>query len=148
MVTLFLKQLDHAQDLPLPSYATDGASGLDLPAALESDIILQPGERALFPTGLIAQIPEGYEGQIRTRSGLSLKQGLMVLNSPGTIDADYRGEIKVLLINMGQEAVMLHRGMRIAQLVICPVTRVRISAMSLVDQTVRGTGGFGSTGVL
>ncbi|SRR5579883_265503 len=148
MITLTLKKLEHAHDLPLPEYATEGASGLDLRAAIDKNLTLQPGERLLLPTGIIVQIPFGYEGQVRTRSGLSLKEGLMVLNSPGTIDSDYRGEIQVLMINMGQTSVTIHRGMRIAQLVIAPVAHVRISPVSVVEETVRGVGGFGSTGVL
>jgi dUTP pyrophosphatase len=148
MMTLTIKQLDHATDLPLPAYATEGASGLDLRAAIKDTSVIEPGERMLLPTGLMTQIPSGYEGQIRSRSGLALKEGLIVLNSPGTIDSDYRGELHVLMINMGQAPATIERGMRIAQLVIAPVIHVRIVSVRSMEETVRGVGAFGSTGVL
>jgi dUTP pyrophosphatase len=133
----------------LPQYATPDSAGVDLVAVLEVPIHLKPLARALIPTGLHMAIPRGFEGQVRPRSGLALKQGLTVLNSPGTIDADYRGEIKVILINLSENEVMIEHGMRIAQLVIAPVTQVAFSPIETdsLDETVRGSGGFGSTGV-
>ncbi|MEN3160816.1 dUTP diphosphatase [Tistrella mobilis] len=141
-------RLDHGRDLPLPEMKTAGAAGLDLPAAVPADapIMLAPGGRTLVPTGLTMAIPEGYEGQVRPRSGLAFSQGVTVLNAPGTIDADYRGELKVLLINLGDAPVEITRGMRIAQLVIAPVTATRLVEVEALDDTVRGAGGFGSTG--
>jgi dUTP pyrophosphatase len=141
-------RLDHGRDLPLPEMKTAGAAGLDLPAAVPADtpIVLAPGGRALVPTGLTMAIPEGYEGQVRPRSGLAFSQGVTVLNAPGTIDADYRGELKVLLVNLGNAPVEITRGMRIAQLVIAPVTATRLVEVEALDDTVRGAGGFGSTG--
>lgn len=141
-------RLDHGRDLPLPEMKTAGAAGLDLPAAVPADapIMLAPGGRALVPTGLTMAIPEGYEGQVRPRSGLAFSQGVTVLNAPGTIDADYRGELKVLLVNLGDAPVEITRGMRIAQLVIAPVTATRLVEVEALDDTVRGAGGFGSTG--
>jgi len=145
-VILKVKRLPHARDLPLPSYATPHSSGLDLRAAVEGEVRIKPGERVLIPTGLVIEIPEGYEGQVRPRSGLALKKGLTVLNAPGTIDADYRGEVKVILVNLGNEEVVIQRGERIAQLVIAPVQRVEVVEVEEVSQTERGEGGFGSTG--
>ncbi|HAE48081.1 MAG: dUTP diphosphatase [Tistrella sp.] len=141
-------RLDHGRDLPLPEMKTAGAAGLDLPAAVPADapIMLAPGRRTLVPTGLTMAIPEGYEGQVRPRSGLAFSQGVTVLNAPGTIDADYRGELKVLLVNLGDAPVEITRGMRIAQLVIAPVTATRLVEVEALDGTVRGAGGFGSTG--
>ncbi|KYO51595.1 dUTP diphosphatase [Tistrella mobilis] len=141
-------RLDHGRDLPLPEMKTAGAAGLDLPAAVPADapIMLAPGGRTLVPTGLTMAIPEGYEGQVRPRSGLAFSQGVTVLNAPGTIDADYRGELKVLLVNLGDAPVEITRGMRIAQLVIAPVTATRLVEVEALDDTVRGAGGFGSTG--
>lgn len=141
-------RLDHGRDLPLPEMKTAGAAGLDLPAAVPADapIMLAPGGRTLVPTGLTMAIPEGYEGQVRPRSGLAFSQGVTVLNAPGTIDADYRGELKVLLVNLGDAPVEITRGMRIAQLVITPVTATRLVEVEALDDTVRGAGGFGSTG--
>ena len=135
------------EDLGLPSYATEGAAGLDLRAALTEPLTLQSGHRTAVPTGLKMAIPLGFEGSIRPRSGLAFKHGLTVTNSPGTIDADYRGEVKVLLVNLGQEAVTLKRGERIAQLLITPVAHVKVEQVSQLDDTVRGEGGFGHTGV-
>jgi len=145
-VKIKVKRLPHAEGLPLPSYATSHSSGLDLRAAVEKPVRIKPGERVLIPTGLIIEIPEGYEGQVRPRSGLAWKKGLTVLNAPGTIDADYRGEVKVILINLGNEEVVIERGERIAQLVIAPVQRVEVVEVEEVSQTQRGEGGFGSTG--
>ncbi|MCR4962513.1 MAG: dUTP diphosphatase [Firmicutes bacterium] len=137
--------LPHGQGLPLPAYQSLQAAGLDLPAAVAQPVILAPGERALIPTGLALEIPAGFEGQVRPRSGLALRQGITVLNSPGTIDADYRGEIQVILINLGQEAVEISRGMRIAQLVIAPVMQASLAEAGLSDSE-RGAGGFGHSG--
>lgn len=133
----------------LPCYASDGAAGLDLQAALRAPLTLQPGERIAVPTGLSLALPPGHEGQVRPRSGLALKRGLTVANAPGTIDEDYRGEVQVLLVNLGREAQVIEPGDRIAQLVIAPVTRVVVTEVESADglgETVRGEGGFGSTG--
>src|SRR5579872_5189993 len=134
-------------DLGLPAYATERAAGLDLKASLTEPVILKPGERGVIPTGLKMAIPEGFEGCVRPRSGLAMKQGLTLTNAPGTIDSDYRGEVKVLVINLGQEPVTLKRGDRIAQLLISPVAHARVVQVERVDETVRGAGGFGHTGV-
>jgi len=142
-----VKRLPHAKDLPLPYYATDYASGFDLIAAVEEPVIIKPMERKVIPTGIVIELPEGFEAQIRPRSGLALKYGITLLNSPGTIDADYRGEINVLLINLGQEEFVVKRGDRIAQMVICPVVRVLLEEVQELTPTERGPNGFGSTGV-
>jgi dUTP pyrophosphatase len=142
-----LIQLEHGQDLPLPAYATALAAGVDLYAANDEDITLDTLDRALIPTGIAIALPAGYEAQIRPRSGLAFKQGISLVNTPGTIDADYRGEIKVLLINLGKEPVVISRGMRIAQMVIAPVSQVQFQLSESLDDTARGSGGFGSTGV-
>jgi dUTP pyrophosphatase len=134
--------MDHAPGPP--SYATPDSAGMDLRAA--EAVVLPPGGRALIPTGLAIALPTGFEGQVRPRSGLALKHGVTVLNAPGTIDADYRGEIKVLLVNLGQAEVRFDRGERIAQLVVAPVTRVRLVPVTSLDETARGAGGFGSSG--
>ena len=134
-----------AEDLPLPSYATEGAAGLDLRAALAGRLVLGPGERALVPTGLRFAVPAGYEAQVRPRSGLALRHGIVLPNSPGTIDSDYRGEVQVILWNAGPEPFAIERGDRIAQLVIAPVAHVELEESAL-DETPRGGGGFGSTG--
>ncbi len=147
MLRVKVKRLPHGEGIELPSYATEHSTGLDLRAALLEPVSLKPMERVLVPTGFIFEIPEGYEGQVRPRSGLALKKGITVLNSPGTIDSDYRGEVKVLLINLGAEEVIIERGERIAQLVIAPVSRVQIVEVEEVSATARGDGGFGSTGV-
>ena len=138
-----------AHGLGLPVYASAGAAGADLAAAVaaEAPVTLAAGARALVPTGIRLAVPSGYEAQIRPRSGLALRHGLALVNSPGTIDSDYRGEVQVLLINLGQEAVVIERGMRIAQMVIAPVTRAEFVAGPLGEDTVRGAGGFGSTGI-
>lgn len=147
--SLKIDRLPHAEGLELPSYKTEGAAGLDLSAALPADqpLELPAGARALVPTGLILAILPGYEGQVRPRSGLALDHGVTVLNSPGTIDADYRGEVQVLLINHGPAPFRVTRGMRIAQLVIAPVARAEVRLTETLESTQRGSGGFGSTGV-
>jgi len=146
---LGLVRLPHAQDIALPSYETEGAAGMDVRAAIEVDqpLVLSPGKRALVPTGLIFEIPAGYEVQIRPRSGLALKHGITCLNSPGTIDCDYRGEVKVILANLGEDDFTIERGMRIAQMVVAPVTRIVIAEIGQTSETARGASGFGSTGV-
>ncbi|MEZ2131965.1 MULTISPECIES: dUTP diphosphatase [unclassified Sinorhizobium] len=147
--TLNLIRLSHAQGIDLPAYETKGAAGMDLRAAVAEDapLTIAPGKRALVPTGLIFEIPEGFEGQVRPRSGLAFKHGITCLNTPGTIDSDYRGEVKVLLINLGEELFEIARGMRIAQMVIAPAIQARIAEISEASETKRGAGGFGSTGV-
>jgi dUTP pyrophosphatase len=141
-------RLPHGKDLPLPSYQSALAAGLDLMAAVPADapVTIAAGERALIPTGIAIALAEGTEGQVRPRSGLAARHGLTVLNAPGTIDADYRGEIQVLLINHGNDSVAITRGMRIAQLVIAPITRAQLRETDSLDETRRGVGGFGSTG--
>jgi dUTP pyrophosphatase len=145
-VAVAVLKLPHGQDLPLPRYATADSAGLDLIAAVADALALEPGDRALVPTGIAIALPRGYEAQVRPRSGLALKFGVTTLNAPGTIDADYRGEIGVILINHGRERVTIQRGDRIAQLVVAPVTRVRWDERLALDGTVRGAGGFGSSG--
>lgn len=142
-----VKRLPHGEGIELPSYATEHSAGLDLRAAVEEPVVLKPLERVLIPTGFVFEIPEGYEGQVRPRSGLALRKGVTVLNSPGTVDSDYRGEVKVLLVNLGREEVVINRGDRIAQMVIAPVSRVEVVEVEEVSQTSRGEGGFGSTGM-
>ena len=141
-------QLPHAKGLPLPAYQTEHAAGVDLVAAIDAGDVLRldRGARVLVPTGLILELPEGLEAQVRPRSGLAIKHGITVLNSPGTIDADYRGEVQVILINLGQKSFVIERGERIAQLVVAPVTRVQLVEAKAVTKTARGAGGFGSTG--
>jgi dUTP pyrophosphatase len=142
-----IRRLPHSEGLDLPAYATIGAAGMDLLAAILCDkIIISPGGRALIPTGLSIALPAGYELQIRPRSGLALKNGIMVANSPGTIDEDYRGEIGIILLNAGNEDFTICRGMRIAQAVLAPVIQVQWVEVDTLDETVRGVGGFGSTG--
>ena len=145
---LQVMRLPHGADLPLPSYQSDGAAGLDLVAALAADapVNIKPGDRAMIPTGLAIALPAGTEGQVRPRSGLAARHGITVLNAPGTIDADYRGEIQVILVNLGQESFTVARGMRIAQLVITPAMQVTICETVDLDETTRGVAGFGSTG--
>ena len=133
-------------DLPLPSYETDHAAGMDLRAALTEPVTLAPGERTLIPTGIRIALPEGYEAQIRPRSGLAIRQGISMVNTPGTIDADYRGEIGVILVNLGSAPFTIRRGERIAQMVIAPVLRAAFDLVETLDETDRGAGGFGSTG--
>lgn len=141
-------RMPHAHGLDLPAYESAGAAGMDLRAAVADDrpLLLLPGRRGLVPTGLILEIPEGFEAQVRPRSGLAFKHGITCLNTPGTIDSDYRGEVKVLLVNLGDEDFTVTRGMRIAQLVIAPVVRAAIEERSLAGETSRGSNGFGSTG--
>ena len=139
-------RLPHGIGLPLPAYATPGAAGCDLLAAVDGAVTLAPGIRALVPTGLLIAVPAGYELQIRPRSGLALKHGIMVANSPGTIDEDYRGELQVILLNAGTEPFVIERGMRIAQAVLAPVVRAEWMEVEALDATMRGTAGFGSTG--
>jgi dUTP pyrophosphatase len=143
-----VKRLAHGAGLPLPSRASAGAAGLDLAAAVPEDapLTLAPGARALVPTGFAFALPDGHEGQVRPRSGLAAKHGVTVLNAPGTIDADYRGEVQVILINHGDEPVVIRRGERVAQLVVAPVTRAEVAEVAGLDETARGAGGFGSTG--
>lgn len=146
MVDVALKRLPHSNGLPLPAYQTDDAAGLDLLAAVEEPITLAPLGRSLVPTGLAIALPSGYEAQIRPRSGLAAKHGVTVLNSPGTVDADYRGEVKVILINLSDTPFTVSRGERIAQMVIAPVSRAQFVETEALDATNRGAGGFGSTG--
>jgi len=143
-----ITRLAHGRDLPLPSYQSAHAAGLDLLAAVPAaaPLTIAPRDRALVPTGIAIALPENHEGQVRPRSGLAARHGLTVLNAPGTIDADYRGEIQVLLVNLGTEPVTITRGMRIAQLIIAPVVHAHISDVASLDETTRGSGGFGSTG--
>ncbi|MEX2616146.1 MAG: dUTP diphosphatase [Alphaproteobacteria bacterium] len=145
-VTVPVQRLPHGADLPLPEYATAGSAGLDLLAANADPMTLAPGARILVPTGLAIALPQGYEAQVRPRSGLALKNGITVLNSPGTVDADYRGEIGVILANLGTEPFAISRGMRIAQMVVAPVTRIAWAEADALPGTARGAGGYGSTG--
>lgn len=145
-VEVAVTRLPHGADLELPSYETDDAAGMDLRAAVTDDVVLAPGERALIPTGLAIALPSGYEAQVRPRSGLALRNGISLVNTPGTIDADYRGEVGVILINHGTEAFTVDRGMRVAQMVIAPVTQASWLETDNLSDTARGAGGFGSTG--
>ena len=144
---VFVQRLPHAHDLPLPGYMTAGAAGMDLLAAVAGPLTLLPGKRALVPTGLQLALPAGVEAQVRPRSGLAIKHGISVLNSPGTIDADYRGEIKIILANLGEEPFVVKRGDRIAQLVFGRVFRASFSEVETLPETGRGEGGFGHTGM-
>lgn len=139
-------RLPHAEGLPLPAYATAGAAGMDLIAAVAAPLTIPPGGRVLVPTGLRIALPPGYEMQVRPRSGLALKHGIVLPNSPGTVDEDYRGELQVIVMNAGQDPFTVERGMRIAQAVVAPVSRVVWHAVEAIDETARGGGGFGSTG--
>lgn len=147
-VPIAVRRLPHGDGLPLPAYQSVGASGLDLVAAVAADskIVIEPGARHLVPTGLAMQLPNGFEAQVRPRSGLATKYGVTVLNAPGTIDSDYRGEISVLLANFGSEPFEVSRGVRIAQLIVAPVVRAALTIVQELDTTARGAGGFGSTG--
>lgn len=145
-ITVAVKRLPHGADLALPSYATAGAAGMDLLAALAQPVTLSPGARALVPTGLTIALPAGYEAQVRPRSGLALKHGITVLNSPGTVDADYRGEVGVILVNHGDAPFTINRGERIAQMVVAPVSMAAWNEVADLPSTARGEGGFGSTG--
>jgi dUTP pyrophosphatase len=142
-----LQRLPAARDLPLPAPASPGSSGFDLRAALEEETVLRPGERLRVPTGLVLEIPPGWEGQVRPRSGLALRHGIGVVNAPGTIDSDYRGEVAVILVNLGEAPFAIQRGDRIAQLVIAPVAAVEWEEADALDESARGSGGFGFTGV-
>lgn len=148
MTDLDIMRLPHGQDLPLPSYQSPLAAGLDLMAAVPADapLTIAPGARALIPTGIAIALPQGYEAQVRPRSGLAVRHGLTVLNAPGTVDADYRGEVQVLLVNHGTESVAITRGMRIAQLVLAAVEHAQLREVASLTKTQRGSGGFGSTG--
>jgi dUTP pyrophosphatase len=143
-----LLRLPHGGDLPLPAYQSEHASGLDLYAAVPAEIpvVLAPGQRAMIPTGIAVSLPSGTEAQVRPRSGLAIRHGVTVLNAPGTVDADYRGEIQVILVNLGQEAFVIERGMRIAQFVIAPTLKAALLEVARLDETMRGVEGFGSTG--
>ena len=143
---ILFKTLPHAQDLLLPAYATAHSVGMDLAAAVEEDLVIEPGQICLVPTGLMIAVPDGYEAQIRPRSGLALDHGITVPNSPGTVDPDYRGEVKVILLNLGSEPFRVNRGMRIAQMVIAPVVQAVLSIVDELPPTERGKGGFGHSG--
>ena len=144
---LSIMRLDHARDLPLPAYATEGSAGLDLLAAIDGDIELKPGARALVPCGIAIALPLGFEAQVRPRSGLAVKHGVTLLNAPGTIDSDYRGEVKAALVNLGTDSFRIARGMKIAQLIVARYEQVQLSEVSELPESARGTGGFGSTGL-
>jgi dUTP pyrophosphatase len=144
--TVEVVRLAHGADLPLPAYESAGAAGMDLRAAVDEPVVLAPGGRAAIPTGVAIALPAGFEGQVRPRSGFALREGVTTLNTPGTIDSDYRGEVKVILINHGAQAVTVRRGDRIAQLVVAPVTQAVWAEVARLDETARGAGGFGSTG--
>lgn len=148
MINVAVTKLPHAEGIDLPAYATEHSAGMDLCAAVAGDLVLAPGARTLVPTGLRIALPEGYEAQVRPRSGLALKHGVTVLNSPGTIDADYRGEVQVILANLGTEPFTVTRGMRIAQMVVASYGRVVWQPVAALPETDRGAGGFGSTGLL
>ena len=147
-ITIQMLRLPHSGELPLPKYQSTHAAGMDLLAAVPADspVAIPAGDRALIPTGVAIALPDGFEAQVRPRSGLAAKSGVTVLNSPGTIDSDYRGEVQVLLVNLGAEPFVVERGMRIAQLVVAPVTRAEIALVGALGETERGSGGFGSTG--
>lgn len=145
-IPIQVRRLPHSADLPLPSYATEGAAGMDLLAAISAPLTLAPGQRSLVPTGLAIALPPGYELQVRPRSGLALKNGIILPNSPGTIDEDYRGELQIIVMNAGTEAFTIERGMRIAQAVLAPVVRAAWAEVAELPPTGRGAGGFGSTG--
>ena len=145
-VKVRVQRLPGAEDLPLPSYQTEGAAGADLRSAENGPLVIGPGDRAAVATGLVLEIPDGYEAQVRPRSGLAVRHGLTVVNAPGTIDSDYRGEVKVLMVNLGRSPVIIERGDRIAQLVLAPVTRAEFCTADELAETGRGAGGFGSTG--
>ncbi len=143
---LLLKTLPHARDLALPAYATDGSVGMDLAAAVQNDIVIEPGQAGLVPTGIMIAVPDGYEAQIRPRSGLALENSITIPNSPGTVDPDYRGEVKVILLNLGSDSFRISRGMRIAQMVIVPAVQASIKVVKELPATDRGEGGFGHSG--
>jgi dUTP pyrophosphatase len=140
-------RLPHASDLPLPRYATEGSAGMDLLAAIAGELQIEPGQRAAVPSGIGIMLPEGYEAQVRPRSGLALNHGITLLNAPGTIDSDYRGEVKAILVNLGEEPFRVHRGMKIAQMVIARHERAELVEATELAESARGDGGFGSTGL-
>ena len=144
MTEILIKRL--SKDISLPKYETDGSSGMDISADIENDIEILPGKSAVIPTGLAVSIPKNFEIQIRPRSGLAAKNQISVLNSPGTIDADYRGELKVILINLGENTFKVEKGLRIAQMILCPVVKATFKEVDVLEETLRGSGGFGSTG--
>ena len=146
-VTIPVSTLPHFGDLPLPTYESPGAAGMDIAAAITADIVIAPGARHAVPSGLAIAVPAGHEAQIRPRSGLALRHGVTVANAPGTIDSDYRGEIKVILINLGEAPITISRGMRIAQMLVAPVIQASLALVDTLDSTERGDGGFGSTGI-
>jgi len=146
MVEILVTRLPHAEGLPLPAYATPGAAGMDLLAAVAAPVVIVPGARVLVPTGLCIALPPDHELQVRPRSGLALKHGITLPNSPGTVDEDYRGELQVIVMNAGTEPFTVERGMRIAQAVVAPVVRARFREVEVLPETARGAGGFGSTG--
>ena len=145
-LTFPVKQLDNGKDLPLPHYATEEAAGMDLYAAVDGTLAIEPGEWQLVPTGVAIALPKGYEAQVRPRSGLAFKHGITILNAPGTIDSDYRGEIKVMLMNVSKESFAIERGMRIGQMILATVIRAELTPREELPESARGTGGFGSTG--
>ena len=144
MTEILIKRL--SQEVPLPKYETDGSSGLDIAACIDKNIEIKPGKSKIIPTGLAVAIPENFEVQIRPRSGLAAKNQISVLNTPGTVDSDYRGEIKVILINLGEKSFIVEKGLRIAQMVLCPVVKAKLKEVESLEDTKRGLGGFGSTG--
>ena len=145
MIEILIKRL--SKNIPLPKYETDGSSGMDLAANIDQEIDIEPGKSAIIPTGLAISIPENFEVQIRPRSGLAAKDQISVLNTPGTIDADYRGELKVILVNLGEKKFIVKKGLRIAQMVLCPVIKAILKEVDVLENTKRGSGGFGSTGI-
>jgi dUTP pyrophosphatase len=147
MIKVPVRKSKGAEDLPMPRYMSSGSAGMDLYAAVEGDVTIKPGGFELIPTGIHLQLPEGYEGQVRPRSGLAAKNGVTVLNTPGTIDSDYRGEIRVILINLGKEDFVIRRGDRIAQLIVCKYETVELISVSQLSDSERGSGGFGHTGI-
>lgn len=147
-IKIFIERVAGAEDIPLPDYMTEGSSGMDLYASVDNEIVIQPGEIALVPTGIKVELPKNYEAQIRARSGMALKYGITVLNSPGTIDSDYRGEIKVILINLGKKEFTVYRKMRIAQIIISKIWKAEMIEVKALNNTIRGDGGFGHTGLV
>lgn len=145
-INIKIKRLPHNPDLPLPGYETEGSSGMDIRAAIETPVVLNPGDVKLIPAGFSISIPHGYEAQVRPRSGLALRHGIGMVNSPGTIDSDYRGEVSIIMINWGQASFTINRGDRIAQMVICKVFRAEFASVESLDDTKRGEGGFGHSG--
>ena len=146
-ISINFKRLEGNDDIPLPRYETEGSSGMDLRASVEEPVIINPGEIKLIPTGLVVSMPSGYEGQVRPRSGLAVKHGIGLVNTPGTIDSDYRGEIRIIMINWGKRPFTIRRGDRIAQMIICEVTRAVVKLVNELDSTDRGEGGFGHSGI-